>query len=214
MSESDFAQRMEKLERANRRLKWSMGGLALLMALGVAYVFPRHAARAPLHPSAGALQAREWDLVDASGRVRLQASLDCASGPCTPQLRFFSPDGKALTTLGAGSLALSGQAGEAKLSAADLHFAGAGPDAKDAEAQIGVSATSGGHLWLIGKGRSHFFVNSDLPRVEIGDARGYLMELGASDLKTLNSGQTRQTTAASIVMYSNDQQHHVIWQMP
>ncbi|HUZ46724.1 MAG TPA: hypothetical protein VMW54_08805 [Terriglobia bacterium] len=210
MSETDIVKRIEKLERDNRRLKMllAFAGVALLVALGFGYAFPRFS---PLRSVTGVLQAREWDLLDSSGRVRLQASMDCAlAAGCSPVIRLFGKGGKALTTLGAGTLAFSGEAGEAKLSADNLIFSGA----SGARAQIGATPESGGQLSLVGEGMSHFFVNSRLPRVEIGDSQGYLMEFGASDLTTVRSGQTRQTTAASIVMYANDKQHHVIWQMP
>lgn len=215
MPETDLAQRIERLERDNRRLRRlvSIGGIALLAAIGFLYAFPRSFI---LRPAAGVVHAREWNLEDSSGHVRLRALLDCSSAAgCTPQLKLFGQDGKALTMLGAGTLSFSGKEGEANLSAVDLHFSGV-PEkgASAAEAQIGIAPTTGGHLWLVGKGRSHFLVNSDLPRVEIGDAQGYIMDLGASDLTAVNSGQTRQTTAASIVMYANDKEHHVIWQMP
>ncbi|HVA02031.1 MAG TPA: hypothetical protein VMV34_10280 [Terriglobia bacterium] len=218
MSETDLAQRIETLERDNRRLKrvLAVAGPALLVALGFLYAFPRSSARMRLRSAADVIHAREWDLVDSSGRVRLQASMDCALPTgCSPQIRLFDQDGKALTTLGAGALSFSGKTGEARLSAGSLHFSSS-PEGgiAGAMAQIGITPGSGGHLSLVGKGLSHFFVNSDLPRVEMGDSQGYMMELGASDLTTVNSGQTRQTTAASIVMYANDKQHHVIWQMP
>ena len=218
MSETDFAQRIEKLERDNRRLKrvLAVAGVAVLAALGFRYAFPGAAARLSLRSVPQVIDARAWNLMDASGRVRLKASMDCAhAADCTPEIKMFDQDGQTLTTLGAGTLFFSGKAGEARLSADKLHFSGA-PKAgvAGAVAQVGIAPASGGYLSLVGNGRGHFFVNSNLPRVELGDAQGYLMELGASDLTTVNSGQTRQTTAASIVMYSNDPQHHVIWQMP
>jgi hypothetical protein len=66
-----------------------------------------------------------------------------------------------------------------------------------------------------GKPRAEMDVNSSgAPQVELSDPQGFGMGLGASDTMIERTGQTRHTSAASIVMFGNDKGHHVIWQAP
>lgn len=50
--------------------------------------------------------------------------------------------------------------------------------------------------------------------IELSDAAGYSMDLGTTNTITPTTGQTQQTSAASIVMFGNDKNHHVIWRAP
>jgi hypothetical protein len=50
------------------------------------------------------------------------------------------------------------------------------------------------------------------PGIELGDAKGFEMDLGNANTITPTTGQTQQTSAASIVMFSTNKK--VIWQAP
>jgi hypothetical protein len=52
------------------------------------------------------------------------------------------------------------------------------------------------------------------PMMNFTDQQGYSMNLGCTGTIDNRTGQTRQTSAASIVMSANDKTHHVIWQAP
>lgn len=52
------------------------------------------------------------------------------------------------------------------------------------------------------------------PAVSLADSAGYSMTLGGASLVSPTTGETRQTSAASIVMFGNSKDHHVIWQAP
>jgi hypothetical protein len=46
------------------------------------------------------------------------------------------------------------------------------------------------------------------------DAQGFEIDLGSTGKLNGGTGATEQTSAASIVMFGNDEKHHVIWQAP
>lgn len=50
------------------------------------------------------------------------------------------------------------------------------------------------------------------PVVHSQDSRGFAMDLGSTGTVNIMTGQTQQTSAASIIMFGKD--HHVIWQAP
>ncbi len=58
-------------------------------------------------------------------------------------------------------------------------------------------------------------VNSDgSPSVSLTDAEGFTLDLGHSSTVTSQTGEKHQTSAASITMFGNDKDHHVIWKAP
>jgi hypothetical protein len=67
------------------------------------------------------------------------------------------------------------------------------------------------------KGVKHveMLVNSSgSPSVKLSDADGFVMDLGRTDAVNLDTGAKAQTSAASIVMFHNDKERHVLWQAP
>lgn len=52
------------------------------------------------------------------------------------------------------------------------------------------------------------------PNLSLFDPRGFGLALGVADLASLTTGETHRTSAASIVMFGSDKDHHVIWQAP
>ncbi len=216
MTDKEFAQRLEKLERDNRRLKRvGAAGVALAALLGVIYAVACSSG-GNIANSAEKITAREFDVVDGAGEVRIQIAVDCAPATnCWPSIKMFDQDGKAVTSIGAGELTVSGGAEAATLLRDHLQFSVADKGGKPrVTAELGSGSGGGGLLSLQGNNASYVLVNANSPSVELKDSQGYVMDMGAVDLTSVVSGQTSQTTADSIVMFGNDNKHHLIWQAP
>lgn len=61
--------------------------------------------------------------------------------------------------------------------------------------------------------RIGLFASRGMPGLDLADAAGYETQIGVADLKYPSTGETRRTSAASIVMLGN-KEHHVIWRAP
>ncbi|MEJ2008651.1 MAG: hypothetical protein P8Z30_10940 [Acidobacteriota bacterium] len=219
MTDTELARRLEKLERDNRRLKRLSGaGLALIVTAAVAYAVSCSSTpkTVDIRSSSGKITAREFDVVDSSGKVRAQIAVNCtAAAGCQPQIQLFDQNGQPRTSISAGKLTVSGGKEEASLLGGHLQFrAGPKGGSPRVTAELGSGSAGGGLLSLSGSGTSSIRVDSNSPGVEIEDSQGYIMNLGAVDLTTVNSGQTSPTTADSIVMFANDKEHHLIWRVP
>jgi hypothetical protein len=207
MTDNEFARRLEKLERDNRRLRQiAFAGIALAAALGILYSVACSSGRnsVVIKPDAERVAAREFDMVDSAGKVRAKIAMNCSqASDCRPEIRLMD----AATD--------SGEQKEASLLGDRLQFSvnskGSSPTIT---AQLGSGSGGGGLLSLQGNGGGSVEVNANAPSIEIKDAQGYVMDLGASDLTTVMSGKTSQTTADSIVMFANDNKHHLIWSAP
>jgi hypothetical protein len=55
---------------------------------------------------------------------------------------------------------------------------------------------------------------SGQPSISLRDAQGFSMDLGSTDKTNARTGTTERTSAASIVMFGKDKQHHEIWEAP
>lgn len=219
MTDTELARRLESLERDHRRLKrLAAAGLALIVTAGVAYAVSCSSNRkaADAVSSSEKITAREFDVVDRAGKVRVQIAVNCVSAAdCRPEIKLFDASGKPLTSVSAGRLTISGEKQEALLLGDRLRFSVASRESSPrVTAELGSGSGGGGLLSLSGKGTNSVRVDSNSPRVEIQDSQGYVMDLGAVDLTTVGTGQTSPTTADSIVMFSNDKEHHVIWRVP
>lgn len=219
MTDTELARRLEMLERDNRRLRRLAGvGFALIIVAGVACALSCCSAQRTANTgfSSEKIAAREFDVVDPSGKVRAQIAVNCpTAATCQPVITLFDQNGKPRTSISAGKLTLSGENGEASLRDSHLQFSvdSKGEPAR-ATAEVGSGSGGGGLLSLSGSGMNSIRVDSNSPRIEIHDSQGYIMDLGAVNLTTVNSGQTSSTTADSIVMFGNDKDHHLIWRVP
>ena len=218
MTDIELTKRLETLERDNRRLKrLAAAGFALVAALGVIYAASCTSLRrmSEARSISQKITAHEFDVVDGTGKVRVKVAVNCLTATtCSPGISLFDPNGKALTTIGAGMLTISGEGGEASVLDDRIQFARFHKGAKpDVTARLG-SGSGGGSLSLLGNGTNYALVNADPPGVEIQDAKGYTMNLGAVNLTTVSTGVTSQTSADSIVMFGNDAKHHLIWRAP
>jgi hypothetical protein len=215
MTDKEFAQRLEKLERDNKRLKRvAAAGIALAAALGVIYAVA--CTSAGIKPDAEKVTAREFDVVDGAGKVRVKIAMEChPRAYCQPSIKMFDQDGKEVTSIGAGTVNVSAGEETAALMGDRLQFSVSSKGSKPRlTAEVGSGTGGGGLLLLEGKDGGYVRANANSPNVEIKDFQGYMMDLGAVDLTTVLSGRTSQTTADSIVMFGNDKKHHLIWSAP
>jgi len=219
MTNSEMMRRLEKLERDNRRLK-RLGALALatMLAAVIAYAVSCSSGGTGvgIKSSAERVAAREFDLVDENGHVRAQMVVNCAAETnCRPEIQLLDQDGKPATSIGAGTLSVSGERGQATLLGDHLQFSIASLKGQpQVTAEIGSGSGGGGLLSLAGNSRSYVTINANSPGIEIQDSQGYMMDLGSAALTTVNTGRTTPTTADSIVMFGNDKSHHLIWRAP
>ncbi len=57
-------------------------------------------------------------------------------------------------------------------------------------------------------------VSADGPLFSLADAQKFTTQVGVTGLVTPATGETHKTPAASIVMFGNDKEHHVLWSAP
>jgi hypothetical protein len=88
------------------------------------------------------------------------------------------------------------------------------PSANDIDAGLIIEGGSGVQVEEHGSARIGLFAARGMPGLDLADAGGYETQIGVADLKYPSTGETRRTSAASIVMLGNDEKRHVIWQAP
>jgi len=188
MNDTELGRRLEKLERSNRRLK-HFGLAALVVVAGLVAV-------AATRPAPQKITAHEFDVVDGAGNVRIRLTTFAEGASITVAPNLEPPqDGKENTPV--VSIGTNG-----KRSWVDLGYLGwfKAPTtqpvvAVDSFMGLGVSQSKNSYIGL-------------------RDGQGYSMSLGSASTVVPTTGQTQQTSAASIVMFGNDKKHHVIWKAP
>ncbi|MGH8143269.1 MAG: hypothetical protein ACREU2_12220 [Steroidobacteraceae bacterium] len=211
MTETELAGRLERLERDNRRLKgFALGVLTLAAALSAIYA---------TQPVPDVIKAHSFVAVDSFGKPR--ATVDASDGVQVydlegkllammeigpfgePFIELNDPESKASTimelTQSRSIISLQGAKGVGRAAIFVGPSTGPGITLRDSEdndrALIGVSPE--------GK-----------PSIELADPEGFSMDLGVTGTITPTTGETHKTSAASITMFGNDKDHHVIWKAP
>jgi hypothetical protein len=187
--------RLERVERQNIVLKRS--GMALLAVIGAILL----TGQAPSVPRT--VVAQEFLLKDASGAVR--GRLDATEKGSNFTLFDASGQARASLNADADGSALVFDDGEKK-----AH------EKMNARLTVGVIFKQPEVLITDEKGQvlAGMHATDSGPSIELNDERGYSSILGVMNLETPKSGEKRMTSAASIVLLGNDQDHHVIWQAP
>jgi hypothetical protein len=227
MTETELLKRLEKLERDNRRMK--RAGLIAVVTVAALELM------AATRPVPQKVTAHELDIVDAAGRVRIRAAMSCPKQRgCHPLIYLTGDSGPAGAVIQPGLLAVMGQRGNALLSGNELDISGmqnGRVTGGGATLAVGFTLSSGqllhstgglspsspkegGSLSLSGKDGEFVYAVADSPAIQVQDAKGFAMDLGSAPLVTAATGETHQTSAASIVMFGSDKRHHVIWQAP
>jgi predicted nuclease of predicted toxin-antitoxin system len=215
MTEPHIVERLKRLERDNRRFK----GLALtsLVFLFSWIIYACTTSRKVSAPTtAGTISAREFDVVDSSGKVRVKLTVsEPRDASSTAEISVLDSDSKERVVLnaidsgfenlafldGKGNSALRITAGNIGSSEIDLY---GGPSV----GPLGKSPTG------LGTQQMSLTVGADgRPSISLTDAQGSSMTLGSASLRK-EVGQTQQTSAASILMFGKDKEHHVVWKAP
>jgi hypothetical protein len=213
MSKSEtIEQRLRKLERQNRRLKLS--GIAGLLIVGTFVVM----GQASWQGMPAAVKARSLVLVDANGATRARLFMSTIAGG--PELDLYDENGKSRVMLAetANGPALvffdEKQSSKVILNwspfvGPELDLFGTGGKGK---ATLDVAA-GGPQLFLNdASGTADLHVLSDGPALGLVDLNGFEANIGITDLLIPKIGETRKTSAASVVLFGKDQK--VIWQAP
>jgi hypothetical protein len=217
-------ERLEKLERHNRRLKRA-GALALVVVSAVLLM-------GQAAPKSRIVEAEEFVVKDSSGKMRAVFGV---AGKDAPRLLLFESGGGfsklgptgfslfdakvfPLAKLETGddgpSLFLSQVSGE---SVGLAVFKGS-PGLKVKTGKGGAFLTVapyGPDLWLTDekdKERFGVSIDSNGPHLSLSDIEGFETSIGITDLVTPHTGESHKTSAASLVMF--DKEKKVLWRAP
>src|ERR1700693_23790 len=198
-------EKLDRLERSNRRIKI---GFVLVFVCFAAFI-----SIGAQQTSNKTVEAREFIMKDASGQMRAKLSSD-KSGP---RLTLYRASGDPAAFLESDELGVGGAAPHGGVFiSTDSKMASVLIQSGEGKPAIDLAADSQGASALLqGKTqREHFLaaVGESGPGVEILDQQGFETQLGVAKLKTIRTGQSRTTPAASLVMYGSDQ--NVIWSAP
>src|SRR5215469_5099144 len=176
--------RLEKLEKESRRLKRG-GATCLLVAACVALMAQARTNRT--------VEAEKFVLHDAAGNVKGVWSVGAWEGQPFPALVLNDAAGKPQVLLmgGAGSvspsLGVTYNGESSSLSESGLHVFG-----KNAHATV--------------------FASEGIANVEASGRDGFKTTMGSTQLQVINSGEMRETSAASIVLFGKEGK--VLWSVP
>lgn len=235
MSEEELVRRLEKLERDNRHLKGlGLGTVVLAVALGSIYA---------TRPVPQLIRAHTFEVTDNAGRVRAKMTAPRSGGAAIVILGAQGRPRAVMSESGIGlsdaqghpravisvtrskdvGVSLSDAQGHARENM-EVSASGEpgitlfGPHFLGATAWIAIDSSGSPAVSLSaadGNGHAGITVSeSGVPSIGLRDAHGYSMDLGGTHTVAPATGQTQQTSAASIVMFGNDKDHHVIWQAP
>ncbi|MDE3135349.1 MAG: hypothetical protein KGL59_02140 [Acidobacteriota bacterium] len=202
-------ERIERLERDNRRLR--RAGLAALVAvaalgiLGVAQPIPK------------TLTAHELVLTDAAGNMRAKIS---AIDGAVPYLILYDVKGRPMLSLKGGGpqpgLAINDITGKTR-----VMLGGLSPnlafydDASDTTVSLDGDALGPRLLFFDAAGKMKVHLGGQGPSLDLMDRNGYETDIGVSTAPNRKTGDMQETTAASIVMFSKeDEQRKFIWRAP
>jgi hypothetical protein len=239
MTESEFADRLERLEQDNRRLK-RLVTVALVMAAALGAIY---AAR----PVPQKIEAHEFDVTDNAGKVRVRIGVDywkssngqpydapalalydaqggdviqetatCEAQGCLPSMTMFDKHQVPVITIRPSSV----EETKARLYVGNrqLIFSSDYNDiaqllrlAKATNDRIAVARAA----LIVAPFTPGIEISNDkAPFIQILGSKGFSMDLGSIGTVNKKTGATQQTSAASIVMFGNDKDQHVIWQAP
>lgn len=204
-------ERLEKLERDNRRFKrLALAALVLPIALVSIYA---------TRPVPDKITAHEFDVVDSAGRVRIKLKVSTAEDNLSngsEEISLLGRDGKEYVVLddfdgGAQGLQFLDDKGNDSLRIGHTWFT----DSSSIEL-FGGPAVGPLGLSPAGPGTQQMLLSlvKGQPTIHLGDQHGFEMDLGSTSEVNAKTGVTDQTSADSIVMFGNDKQHRVIWQAP
>lgn len=207
MTETELTTRLERLERDNRRLK-GLAVAVLVLAAGLS-LYDAAGVHAAPQSVPEKISAHEFDVVDSLGTPRIIMGSD----PDTqthggPFIRLYDAKGvqrlmmevsSDTSEVGGPSVWLLDAKGELRA------LMGLSPDGLSSLNFFADRGRAGARIEVLPTGA---------PDITLRDPQGFEMHLGHTETVTPKTGQTQQTSAASIVMFGNDEKHHIIWQAP
>jgi hypothetical protein len=194
-----LAERLEKVERENRRFR-IVGTVLVLSVL----VFLFGAAETGKR----SIAANEFILQDNHGNTRARLSVDSKQHVALTFLDEGGHEQMSLASMndtrghGHASLALGEGAVKAR-----LVLAATDPDEF-------VTISDGG-VFLAGRDTARIVLSAsgvDSPSIEIADSKGYATELGVNTVSHPTSGEHQRSSAASLVLVGKDRA--VLWSAP
>jgi hypothetical protein len=186
--ENDIIHRLEKLETENRRMK----KIGIVAGIVVSMFIVGGQAK-----TARVVEANEFRLVDASGKVRGKFSTNDAGQTL---LTLTDSTEQISASLGTGT-----EGSSLVLSAMNINT------------WVHLSTPKGifGGLHMIGPGGKLDVTLDDSnggPNLSVEDKEGYSSVIGRSDLVLTKTGKKEQTPAASLVLFNKDKK--VLWSAP
>jgi hypothetical protein len=183
----ELQDRLLKLEKQNRRFKQLVAvaliGVAAMVVMGQA-------------PSKKIVEANEFILKDTSGRVRVKLGMDDK----VPGIVLLNENGQPMVLLADASSYRAGIGGSVQIFNSEGQERGR------------FVADNGGTLSLVGGApKTHTTTLTD-EGLRVFDGQGFEAQLGVSDLVTPRTGETRKTSAASLILFDKDK--NVIWKAP
>lgn len=180
----ELQQRLAKLEKQNRTFRRT--AIALLVAVGAVLLMGQAA------PKHRVIEAEKFVLTDAAGRMRANLSTN---------------EGRTMLML----YALHGDSG-LQLSVDDkdnpvIMFHG-----KKGEPNAALGSEFIAFTTDMTHGAFLSYTKENGPRLALDDDQGYSARLSSGKLVTPKTGETHQTSAASLILFDNDES--VIWKAP
>jgi hypothetical protein len=211
-TEADFEfmrRRIESLERRNRTV---FVATAVFFGAGLIASFSNSAEgqsqRGSLPSTSRDVRADRFILEDEKGKTRAELSM---SRMKVPRLRFFDESGRETAALEGETLNLNDY--EAKTEGT-VYSGGIVLSRKGVPGvSIGQSPTAPGILLMNGKGDSIVLeASAEGTLIALKDSSGFKTSIGTEALAPGKPGETRKTSAASIILSTKDRQ--ILWRAP
>ena len=218
--ERSIIERLEALEKENRRLK-RMGSAVILAAVSLLLMGQAGGNRT--------VEGSEFVLRDSNGNVRARLFMD-GSEPGLSLLNtrgqyvadlYGSGDGAAINFRKSGGNIRIGTAVSPQISIVGEHqvmnlSSGGlivGDDNSSQPSLAVLDQPGGGYLWIKHSGSvARIDVTSDKAFLTLADKEGFFATVGSAEVQTRRTGKTRPTSAASLLLFDKDGK--VIWQAP
>jgi hypothetical protein len=181
-----FEERLSFLEEQNRRLKW--GGIAVLIAFSAVLLMGQ------AKPTPRSVEAEKFVLKDANGNVRGWMGV-IGEGS---EIVLGNSNRQPMLTL------------EVSTDSDDLHFYGS----RNSGMNLGLNSGDPS-ISLMGaekSGAAGIIFRKNGPSLKLEDAKGYTALIGATESENAVNGQTKFTSAASVVLLDNHKK--IIWKAP
>lgn len=184
--------RLLKLENQNLRLK-QLGAAALIVAASLIAMGQASSRKT--------IEANEFILRDDSGNVRARLAVNPKRSHGAPEMFFFDEKGNSRLQLDGGPGLVTDGGGTVTVY-----------DGKGQPRGLFVATVSNGAIVSIfdPDGVAQAFMARGM--VTVSDDKGFSATLGSEELATPRTGETHQTSAASLVLF--DKNKSVIWKAP